>query len=155
MDVYEEIAKAVPGISVENAGQMLASEEGVTAKEVQEFYKGKQSIVTTARSQGKRHGKSGKEIQGPYGKMEDYKNSYLVGKGEYDGSRLVRFDPRYEYEELYQNSFNKAKAKSERGRQTEDREAGMNFDRAARNEDRGEGFTMKKISKDLFRDPKK
>ncbi len=60
----EEIVKAVPGISVENAGQMFASEEGVTTKEAQDFYKGKQSIVISVKSMGKKHGKSGKDMQG-------------------------------------------------------------------------------------------
>ncbi len=107
----------------------------------------------TAKSMGKKHGKSGKDMQGPYTQREDYKNSYLVGRGEYDGNNLMVFDRQYEDEELYRNSFTKTKAKSERGIQIEDREAGMD-DRAAQNEDRGEGLTMKKISKNLFRDPK-
>lgn len=109
MDVYEEIAKENPGISIENAGKMLASTEDVTEKEVRDFYTGKQSIITTARGQGRKHGKSGSEIKGPYAKMPDYKNSYLVGKGEYDG-KLSRFDQEYADEELYRNSFTKAKA---------------------------------------------
>jgi hypothetical protein len=195
MDVYEEIAKAVPGISVENAGKMLAAEEGVTAKDVEDFKQGKQSIVRTARTQGKKHGKSGSEMKGNYAKMEDYINSYLVGKGEYDG-KFSLFDQQYADEELYRNSFTKAKAKfdkniekavrnsenvtTRRGRSrtrnvttrrarsrpmaktriedtedTEDTEAGVNFDRQARIEDREDGLTMKRFSKDLFRDPKK
>jgi hypothetical protein len=38
---------------------------------------------------------------------------------------------------------------------TEGPEAGVNFDRQARIEDREKGLTMNRFSKDLFRDPKK
>jgi hypothetical protein len=109
VDVYEEIAQENPGISIEDAGEILAADEIATAKDVQDFYKGKQSIVTTARSQGKRHGKSGKEMQGPYSNMQDYINSYLVGKGEYDANKFLTMDADYAGEELYRNSFTRIK----------------------------------------------
>ncbi len=139
-------------------------------KDVQEFKEGKQSIETTAKGQGTKHGKAGKEMEGPYRKMKDYINSYLVGKGAYDGKHLMVFDPQYKDEELYRDSFTKAefdkhiekavqdsdnvtsRRERGRGRRIEDTDAGVNFDRQARIEDRGEGLTMKKIAKNLFED---
>ena len=112
VDIYEEFAQEKPGISVDEAGEMLAADENATAKDVQEFYKGKQSIITTAKSQGKRHGKSGKGMQGPYINMQDYKNSYLVGKGEYDAKIFLTMDQdslSIDPEDLYRNSFTRIK----------------------------------------------
>jgi hypothetical protein len=103
--------KSIQFVSIENAGKMLATEEGVTAKEVEDFKQGKQSIVRTARTQGKKHGKSGSEMKGNYAKMEDYVNSYLVRRGEFDANHLMILDYRYGDEELYRNSFIKTKAK--------------------------------------------
>ena len=72
VDMYEELEQEKPGISVDEAGEMLAADENATARDVQEFYKGKQSIITTAKSQGKRHGRSGKEMQGKYFHKQEY-----------------------------------------------------------------------------------
>ena len=112
VDVYEEIAQENPGISIEDAGEMLAADEGATAKDVQNFYKGKQSIITTARSQGKRHGRSGKDMKGQYYHMQEYIDSYLVGRGEYDANKFLSMDPDFlsmDPEKLYRNSFDRIK----------------------------------------------
>ena len=167
VDVFEELAEERPGISIEEAGKMLATEEGVTAEEVEDFQQGKQSIVTTARGQGKKHGKAGSEMKGPYAKMPDYIDSYHVGRGEFDANHSLVSDHLYKDEELYRNSFIKTKAKidkkiekavqssenvkTRRGRSrsrtrrpmaksriedTEDTDAGVDFDRQARIENR-------------------
>jgi hypothetical protein len=134
------LAEEIPGISVDEAGQMLAVDKDATPNDIQEFNKGKQSIFTTAKSMGKKHGRSGKEMQGKYLHMQDYTDSYLTGRGERDAKLFVSMDPDmlsidtdYAKEELYVNAFNRIKNSISQGtprRQTraktrnEDMEAG-------------------------------
>ena len=110
VDIYEELARDNPNISsVEEAAEILAADKDATATDVQNLYKGKQSIFITAKSMGKKHGRSGKEMQGPYKKMPDYKNSWLVGRAERDAKNFMTMDADYADEELYRNSFAKIK----------------------------------------------
>jgi hypothetical protein len=134
VDIYEELARDNPNISsVEEAAEILAADKDATAIDVQNLYKGKQSIFITAKSMGKKHGRSGKDMQGPYRNMPDYKNSWLVGRGERDAKIFKTIDADYVDEELYRNSFAKIKNSISQGtptRQTraksriEDMEAG-------------------------------
>jgi hypothetical protein len=110
VDIYEEIARDNPNISsVEEAAEILAADESATATDVQNLYKGKQSIVTTAKTMGKKHGRSGKEMQGTYSNRQDYKDSWLVGRGERDAKIFKTIDTDYAKEELYVNAFNRIK----------------------------------------------
>jgi hypothetical protein len=139
VDVYEELAEERPGISVEEAGEMLAADETATPKDVQDFYKGKQSIITTAKSMGKKHGRSGKEMQGKYFHMQDYTDSYLTGRGERDAKLFVSMDRdmlSIDAEDFYKNSFNRIKNLVKEGRgksqtraksRIEDTEAGSSY----------------------------
>jgi hypothetical protein len=134
VDIYEEIARDNPNISsVEEAAEILAADESATATDIQNLYKGKQSIVTTAKTMGKKHGRSGKEMQGTYSNRQDYKDSWLVGRGERDAKFFKTIDTDYAKEELYVNAFNRIKNSISQGtprRQTraktrnEDMEAG-------------------------------
>jgi hypothetical protein len=112
VDVYEELAEERPGISVDEAGQMIAADVNATSNDIQEFSKGKQSIFTTAKSMGKKHGRSGKEMQGKYFHMQEYIDSYLVGRGERDAKNFMSMDPdmvSIDPEGFYTNSFNRIK----------------------------------------------
>ena len=136
VDIYEEFAQEKPGISVDEAGEMLAADENATARDVQEFYKGKQSIITTAKSQGKRHGRSGKEMQGKYFHMQEYIDSYLVGRGEYDAKIFLTMDQdslSIDPENLYRNSFTRIKNLVNMG--TEKRQTRAKTRAKTRNED--------------------
>ena len=112
VDIFEELAEERPGISIDEAGAMLAAEKDVTPKDIEDFKQGKQSIKTTARGQGKKHGKAGKDIQGRYLGMQEYIDSYLVGRGEYDARNFLTMDPEFlsiDPENLCRNSFAKIK----------------------------------------------
>jgi hypothetical protein len=119
VDIYEEIARDNPNISsVEEAAEILAADESATATDVQNLYKGKQSIVTTAKTMGKKHGRSGKEMQGTYSNRQDYKDSWLVGRGERDAKIYKTIDADYAKQELYVNAFNKIKKSISQGTPT-------------------------------------
>jgi hypothetical protein len=112
VDIYEELAEEIPGISVDEAGQMLAADEDATPNDIQEFNKGKQSIFTTAKSMGKKHGRSGKDMQGKYFHMQEYIDSYLAGRGERDAKNFMTMDEdmlSIDAEDFYKNSFNRIK----------------------------------------------
>ena len=75
----------------------------------------------------------GKEMQGTYSNRQDYKDSWLVGRGERDAKIFKTIDTDYAKEELYVNAFNRIKNSISQGtprRQTraktrnEDMEAG-------------------------------
>ena len=106
------MAEEIPGISVDEAGQMLAADEDATPNDIQEFNKGKQSIFTTAKSMGKKHGRSGKDMQGKYFHMQEYIDSYLAGRGERDAKNFMTMDEdmlSIDAEDFYKNSFNRIK----------------------------------------------
>jgi hypothetical protein len=130
------LAEERPGISVEEAGEMLAADETATPKDVQDFYKGKQSIITTAKSMGKKHGRSGKEMQGKYFHMQEYIDSYLTGRGERDAKNFTTMDPEMvsiDPEGFYRNSFDRIKNSISQG--TEKRQTRSNTRAKSRNED--------------------
>jgi hypothetical protein len=112
VDVYEELAEDVVGLTVDEAGQMLAADVNATPKDIQEFNKGKQSIFTTAKSMGTKHGRSGIEMQGKYFHMQEYIDSYLAGRGERDAKNLTSMDEkilRIDPEDFYKKSFTRIK----------------------------------------------
>ena len=136
MDIYEELAEERPGISVDEAGAMLATDENATPQDVQEFKTGKQSILITAKGQGTKHGRAGKDMEGNYLGMQEYVDSYLVGRGEYDARNyetmdqdLLSIDP----EGFYRNSFIKIRNSVNRG--TEKRQTRAKARAKKRNED--------------------
>ena len=136
VDIFEELAEERPGISIDEAGAMLAADKDATSQDVQEFKTRKQSIKTTARGQGKKHGKAGKDIQGRYMGMQEYVDSYLVGRGEYDARNFLTMDPEFlsiDPENLYRNSFTKIKNLVNMG--TEKRQTRAKTRAKTRNED--------------------
>ena len=61
---------------------------------------------------GKKHGRSGKQMQGRYFHMQEYIDSYLTGRGERDAKSFVSMDPdmlSIDAEDFYKNSFNRVK----------------------------------------------
>ena len=118
VDVYEELAEDNPGISVEEAGRMLAADVIATQNDIREFNKGTQSIFTTAKSMGRKHGRSGKQMQGKYFHMQEYIDSYLTGRGESDAKNFMTMDPdmlSIDAEDFYKNSFAKIKNQISQG----------------------------------------
>ena len=136
VDIYEELAEERPGISIDEAGKMLAADKDATPQDVQEFKTGKQSILITAKGQGTKHGKAGKDMQAPYLQFQEYVDSYLVGRGEYDAKNFLTMDQDLLFidpDGLYRNSFAKIKNSVNRG--TEKRQTRAKARAKTRNED--------------------
>jgi hypothetical protein len=115
---------------------MLAADENATSQDIERFKKGKQSILITAKGQGKKHGRAGKDMEGKYLGMQEYVDNYLVGRGEYDAKNygtmdqdLLFIDP----DGFYRNSFNKIRNSVNKG--TEKRQTRAKARAKTRNED--------------------
>ena len=136
VDIFEEFAGERPNISIDEAGAMLAADKDATPQDVQEFKTGKQSILITAKGQGTKHGRAGKDMQPPYLQLQEYVDSYLVGRGEYDARNYITMDQDLLFidpKSLYRNSFNKIRNSVNRG--TEKRQTRAKTRAKPRNED--------------------
>jgi hypothetical protein len=136
VDVFEEFAEERPGISIDEAGEMLAADKDATSQDIERFKKGKQSILITAKGQGTKHGRAGKDMEGNYLGMQEYVDNYLVGRGEYDAKNygtmdrdILFIDP----DDLYRNSFAKIRNSINRG--TDKRQTRAKTRAKTRNED--------------------
>jgi len=136
VDIFEELAGERPNISIDEAGAMLAADKDATPQDVQEFKTGKQSILITAKGQGTKHGRAGKDMQPPYLQLQEYVDSYLVGRGEYDARNYMTMDQDLLFidpKSLYRNSFFKIRNSINRG--TETRQTRAKTRAKPRNED--------------------
>jgi hypothetical protein len=85
---------------------------------------------------GKKHGRSGKDMQGKYFHMQEYIDSYLAGRGERDAKNFVTMDEdmlSMDAEDFYKNSFAKIKNSISQG--TEKRQTRAKTRAKTRNED--------------------